>query len=75
MPIYEYVCQSCKKEFEAIRPMSDKDKKIECEKCGSKKTKRKLAVVAKNGGGATSAASGNGGCSSCSSGNCSSCGH
>ena len=45
MPIYEYVCKSCKKEFEVIRPMSQKDAPIECEKCGSKKVKRKLAVI------------------------------
>ena len=44
MPIYEYVCKSCKQEFEIIRPMGQKDAPLECEKCGSKKVKRKLAV-------------------------------
>jgi putative FmdB family regulatory protein len=75
MPIYEYKCQSCKKEFEIIRPMSDKDKKIECEKCGSKKVKRKLTVAnAQSGGKALAGSSSSCNCGSCS-GNCGSCGN
>lgn len=78
MPIYEYVCQNCKAEFEAIRPISEKDKKIKCEKCGSKKTKRKLALAAKSFSHALPMASGGGAsasrCGSCGGGNCASCG-
>ncbi len=76
MPIYEYVCQNCKAEFEAIRPMSEKDKKIACKKCGSKKTRRKLTAAAKSFANAlpvVSAGSASG-CGSCSGGNCGSCG-
>jgi putative FmdB family regulatory protein len=74
MPIYEYVCLSCKKEFEVIRSMSQKDAQIECEKCGSAKVKRKLALIhAQSGGSAVPGTSSS--CGSCSSGNCSSCGH
>lgn len=76
MPIYEYVCQACKKEFEAIRPVSQKDAAIPCEKCGSGDTKRKLALFhARSGGSASPVTSSGAGCGSCSGGNCSSCGH
>jgi len=76
MPIYEYVCLTCKKEFEAIRPMSQKDASITCDKCGSEEVKRKLALVhAHNGGSAAPLASGGGGkCGSCSGGDCGHCG-
>ncbi len=75
MPIYEYVCKSCKKEFEAIRPMSQKDAQIECEKCGSKKVKRKLAVLYAHSEGKAIAGTSSGcNCGSCSGGSCGSCG-
>lgn len=78
MPIYEYVCLNCKKEFETIRSISQKDASIPCEKCGSSHVKRKLALVnAHNGGSSVPAASagGGGGCGSCSGGDCGHCGH
>jgi putative FmdB family regulatory protein len=76
MPIYEYVCKSCKQEFEIIRPMSQKDAPLECEKCGSKKVKRKLSVFsARNESGSVAGTSGGCDCGSCSGGNCNSCGH
>jgi putative FmdB family regulatory protein len=76
MPIYEYVCKSCNKEFEAIRPMSQKDAPLECEKCGSKKVKRKLAMFYPHSEGkAIAGTSGGCSCDSCSGGSCNSCGH
>ena len=76
MPIYEYVCQSCQKEFEVIRPMSQKDDAIVCEKCGGDEVKRKLALCyAHSGGSAAPGTSGGGGCNSCSGGDCGNCGH
>lgn len=76
MPIYEYVCKTCKKEFEAIRPMSEKDAPIACEKCGGKKVKRKQSTFsARNESGSVAGASGGCDCGSCSGGGCNSCGH
>ncbi len=76
MPIYEYVCLSCKEEFEAIRPMNQKDEAIACEKCGSEDVKRKLAVFyAHSGGSAVPGTSGGCSCDSCSGGDCGSCGY
>ena len=45
MPIYEYVCEACGHEFDAIQKFSEKPIK-ECPKCGKKKAKRKLSASA-----------------------------
>lgn len=51
MPIYEYVCEKCEHEFEHLaKSMSASNEKVECPKCHSMKTGRKLSVVAINGG-------------------------
>jgi len=39
MPIYEYFCPRCKKEFELMRPLSEADKPAFCPDCGSEAEK------------------------------------
>lgn len=51
MPIYEFHCDACDKDFEQMTTMSARDQKIACPSCGSKKTGRKLSVVAVGNGG------------------------
>jgi putative FmdB family regulatory protein len=36
MAVYEYLCSTCQKEFELIRPMSEAGNPAECPRCGSK---------------------------------------
>jgi putative FmdB family regulatory protein len=36
MPIYEYYCQQCDREFELMRPMSQCDDPAFCPTCGGK---------------------------------------
>lgn len=75
MPIYEYICQDCKHEFEVIRPMSQADAPLACAKCSGENLKRKISVCyAESGGKAVAGMSGHS-CDSCSGGNCGSCGH
>ncbi len=74
MPIYEYKCQDCGKQFESIRPMSEADKKIECVKCKSRNTQRQLSVFNARSGGQAVAGSGPS-CGGCSGGDCGSCHH
>lgn len=51
MPIYEYLCEKCEHEFEHLaKSMAASGEKVECPKCGSKKTGRKLSVCAIKGG-------------------------
>lgn len=62
MPIFEYICQECRHEFEAL--VFGKDKAV-CPNCHSKKLERQLsvfAVSAKSGSASPVAA---GPCGSC----------
>jgi putative FmdB family regulatory protein len=70
VPIYEYICDDCKAEFEKI--VINKQQEIACPKCASKKATIQLSVFATaNGGtngGPSSSSSGGGG--SCCGGGC-----
>ena len=46
MPIYEYVCQKCKKSFELVRRIKENGRKAAtCPKCASKKVERRWSSV------------------------------
>ena len=75
MPIYEYQCIDCGKKFEDLRSMSQADSPIECEKCGSMNTARKVTAAFGHSGGRAVAGGGGSGCGGCSGGSCGSCGH
>jgi len=77
MPIYEYFCPACKQKFEAIRPVSRATEKGACPRCGaaSERILSRFCSFAKDSSGMTTPIAGSGGCSSCSSGTCSTCGH
>jgi len=64
MPIFEYVCQECQHEFEALVFGRDKAK---CPKCESKKLNPQLSVFAVSAKGSASspAPMPSGGCGSC----------
>lgn len=58
MPLYDYDCPSCGREFEKRMPMAEADKAA-CPHCGSTYTARKLSRIAVKGqtsGAAVSAA-------------------
>ena len=76
MPIYEYQCKDCEQCFEALRTMSQADTPIECEKCESMNTARKVsAAFGHSGGRVVAGGASSSGCGGCSGGSCSSCGH
>ena len=50
MPIYEYRCRSCEKVFEALRPMGDDGKKVECPKCGTLSPEKIFSVFSASSG-------------------------
>jgi putative FmdB family regulatory protein len=64
MPIFEYICQECQHEFEALVFGRDKAK---CPKCESKKLSPQLSVFAVSAKGSASspAPMPGGGCGSC----------
>ncbi len=73
MPIYEYVCLDCRNQFEQVRLMKDADVPISCTKCESPHTSRMLSMFFASSGGKAVAGS-SGGCASCRSHSCSTCG-
>ena len=73
MPIYEYICLDCKKEYEILRSFNESDQPFECDECGGENVKRKLSVFYAQSGGSTISGVG-GGCSSCAGGDCGTCG-
>lgn len=73
MPIYEYICIDCKKEYEILRSFNESDQPIDCDECSGENMKRKLSVIYAHSGGSTLSGAG-GGCGSCAGGSCGSCG-
>jgi putative FmdB family regulatory protein len=79
MPIYEYVCNQCGTQFDALRSFKEADSTIECTRCHSHQTQRKLSTFFAHSGGKSIAGSDShscgGGCGHCSGGSCGSCSH
>jgi putative FmdB family regulatory protein len=46
MPLYEYVCKECKKEFENIVRFSEANQKQDCPVCQSQNTHKKISKIA-----------------------------
>jgi putative FmdB family regulatory protein len=62
MPIFEYICQECQHEFEALVFGRDK---AACPKCQGKKLSPQLSVFAMSAKGSSAAPSPVGACGSC----------
>jgi putative FmdB family regulatory protein len=45
MPEYSFVCNKCEHEFSEILSIKDRDNKVKCPKCSSKKTKRVISAA------------------------------
>ncbi|WP_022664781.1 FmdB family zinc ribbon protein [Desulfospira joergensenii] len=56
MPIFEYRCQACKKEFERLVFAGEKDK-IECPDCRSRDIQKKMSATSFMGAGIGTCAS------------------
>ena len=63
MPLYGFVCEDCKDDFEELVMSSAKADDVVCPNCGSRKVQRQLSLVA-----GLNSASGSISSSSCSSG-------
>jgi putative FmdB family regulatory protein len=77
MPIYEYHCEDCGKDFECLVMRSDDTS--DCPHCQGDKTKRLMSAcgfLSKGAGGETVGKSaGASACTGCPSTNCGTCGH
>ena len=73
MPLYEFQCEACGKQFEElIRSMSDR-RRPKCPKCRSARVRKRFSTFAMSG---TSRGKGGGGagCDTCHGGSCATCG-
>ncbi len=50
MPLYEYHCPECGKDFDEFRSMDHRDAEGQCPSCGGAKSERKLSLFASNWG-------------------------
>ena len=79
MPIYEYHCADCDRDFEKLRPMSKASAPAPCVHCGGQHTTRAISLfsaITKGGNGESRSVSGTGGgCSSCAATSCANCNH
>jgi len=55
MPLYEFSCSKCDKDFESLVRSTNWEGSVTCPHCGSKKLTKKLSVFAAQGGGSSSA--------------------
>jgi putative FmdB family regulatory protein len=71
MPIYEYKCKKCKKEFECLVVGSAKD--IECPTCSGRNVERLMSACSFKSSGKFTAPGSSSACSTCGGGSCSTC--
>lgn len=73
MPSYDYRCQECREQFSVERSMTEDASGTVCEHCGSAEVSRIWNMYIRASGAALEPSQG-GGCGSCCSSSCGSCG-
>ena len=75
MPVYEYVCSSCKNQFELMRPFSKSNEDADCPRCrkAGKRVMSRCYSKTADASGSTQPLGGGGSCASCGGGSCSGC--
>ncbi len=71
MPIFEFLCQDCGKEFEKL--VFSQPEETLCRHCNSPRVDKLISRFSFKGSGEVSISSGNSSCGSCSAPSCSSC--
>ncbi|MBF0406931.1 MAG: zinc ribbon domain-containing protein [Candidatus Riflebacteria bacterium] len=81
MPIYEFNCTSCKKDFDLLLSLKADHSQVTCPDCSSGNVRKKVSSFARGSSSSDSSpdySSSHGsssGCGSCSTHSCGSCGH
>ncbi|PKN96726.1 MAG: zinc ribbon domain-containing protein [Chloroflexi bacterium HGW-Chloroflexi-5] len=75
MPIYEFICNDCKKCFDKLCSLKDDLRQVKCEFCSSSDIRKKMSAFATTRDENEHDSHAGSSCSSCSSGSCSTCGH
>jgi putative FmdB family regulatory protein len=76
MPVYEFICDRCKRKFDVLfRSLNDRPK-VMCPKCKGDDVRKAFSVFGVSGGSKGDGSSGGGsGCPSCSRASCKGCHH
>ncbi|MBF0547169.1 MAG: zinc ribbon domain-containing protein [Candidatus Riflebacteria bacterium] len=81
MPIYEFSCGNCKKDFELLLSIRTDLSTVVCPTCNGGKVNKKVSNFARGGGSSNDStdfsdhSSSHSGCGSCATHSCGSCGH
>jgi putative FmdB family regulatory protein len=74
MPLYEFRCEKCDNVIERLCRMGSNGKGLKCPKCGGAKMRRLMSVFSARSTGESGAATAVGSsCSTCTSGDCTTC--
>ncbi|MBE7504960.1 MAG: zinc ribbon domain-containing protein [Planctomycetia bacterium] len=66
MPIFEFHCEACDRDFEELVSSSGSARAVQCPQCGERKAMRKISVFAAQAGGQPARSSAPaGGCGRC----------
>ena len=71
MPLFEYKCKKCSKEFEEL--VRSSDEKVKCPACQSADVEKKMSVFAHKSGEKFRPSTSASACSSCTASSCSTC--
>lgn len=71
MPIYEFHCDSCNKDFEELVPIGTES--IPCPSCASKEVRRRVSICAFSSSGRMLTTASSSSCAGCTAATCSSC--
>ena len=74
MPLYEFACDACGKEFEELFRSATERRRPKCPHCKSGNGHKLFSTFA-TAGGEASKGSGDSGCATCTASSCATCGH
>jgi putative FmdB family regulatory protein len=73
MPLYEFSCNACGREFEELFRSMTERRTMQCPKCKSRDVRKRFSTFAMSGGDPGKGRGSGGGCATCSSGSCATC--
>lgn len=73
MPIYEYLCLKCNKQFEELIRNKADEEELKCPSCGARQLRKQMSAFGVQGDVEKPVSSTSGSCAGCTATSCSSC--